>query len=94
MFNKIIFRDGKFFGLFNIVSFPNNLCNSSQDLMQGDFCHDSDEDCDGMFNTDDDDADDNNVSDFIVGEDVDGCVDELYTQVLKHEARLDFIKES
>ena len=29
-------REGKFFGLFNIVSFPNNLCNSSQDLMQGD----------------------------------------------------------
>ena len=33
---KIVFREGKFFGLFNIVSFPNNLCNSSQDLMQGD----------------------------------------------------------
>jgi len=28
-------REGKFFGLFNIVSFPNNVCNSSQDLMQG-----------------------------------------------------------
>ena len=33
---KIMLREGKFFGLFNIVSFPNNLCNSSQDLMQGD----------------------------------------------------------
>ena len=33
---EIMLREGKFFGLFNIVSFPNNLCNSSQDLMQGD----------------------------------------------------------
>ena len=35
MINEML-REGKFFGLFNIVSFPNNLCNSSQDLMQGD----------------------------------------------------------
>ena len=57
---KIIFRDGKFFGLFNIVSFPNNLCNSSQDLMQGEVS------CDGMFHIDHDDADKNNVSDIII----------------------------
>ena len=34
------------------------------------------------------------VSDLILGEDVDGCVDELYTEVLKHMADIKFIKET